>query len=132
MGKNKKFRNRHQNADSQTIHRRKSFMTETLQERVVKIKVIGIGGAGNNVINRMIEADSLYSGETECSKGHCQRAGCPHPAQRIYGGQRIPSDVDLRSPLYPQGAPRLYPPVEELVAGEPPHDTSPLRHQAHR
>ncbi|MBO5954049.1 MAG: cell division protein FtsZ [Oscillospiraceae bacterium] len=26
------------------------------QERVVKIKVVGIGGAGNNVINRMIEA----------------------------------------------------------------------------
>ncbi len=26
------------------------------QERVVKIKVIGIGGAGNNVVNRMIEA----------------------------------------------------------------------------
>ena len=24
------------------------------QERVVKIKVIGVGGAGNNVINRMI------------------------------------------------------------------------------
>ncbi len=31
-------------------------MAETFQERVVKIKVIGIGGAGNNVINRMIEA----------------------------------------------------------------------------
>ena len=31
-------------------------MSETLQERVVKIKVIGIGGAGNNVINRMIDA----------------------------------------------------------------------------
>ncbi len=31
-------------------------MIETLQERVVKIKVIGIGGAGNNVINRMIDA----------------------------------------------------------------------------
>ena len=27
------------------------------QERVVKIKVIGVGGAGNNVINRMIEAN---------------------------------------------------------------------------
>ena len=27
------------------------------QERVVKIKVIGVGGAGNNVINRMIAAD---------------------------------------------------------------------------
>ena len=31
-------------------------MTETFQERVVKIKVIGVGGAGNNVINRMIES----------------------------------------------------------------------------
>ena len=30
-------------------------MSEMFQERVVKIKVIGIGGAGNNVINRMIE-----------------------------------------------------------------------------
>ncbi len=31
-------------------------MSESFQERVVKIKVIGVGGAGNNVINRMIEA----------------------------------------------------------------------------
>ena len=31
-------------------------MSELLEERVVKIKVIGIGGAGNNVINRMIDA----------------------------------------------------------------------------
>ncbi len=31
-------------------------MIEMNQERVVKIKVIGVGGAGNNVINRMIEA----------------------------------------------------------------------------
>ena len=31
-------------------------MSEFFQERVVKIKVIGVGGAGNNVINRMIEA----------------------------------------------------------------------------
>ena len=31
-------------------------MSETMQDRVVKIKVIGVGGAGNNVINRMIEA----------------------------------------------------------------------------
>ncbi len=31
-------------------------MAETFQERVVKIKVIGVGGAGNNVINRMIES----------------------------------------------------------------------------
>ncbi len=31
-------------------------MAEAVQDRVVKIKVIGVGGAGNNVINRMIEA----------------------------------------------------------------------------
>ena len=31
-------------------------MSETMQDRVVKIKVIGVGGAGNNVINRMIDA----------------------------------------------------------------------------
>ena len=30
-------------------------MSEAMQDRVVKIKVIGVGGAGNNVINRMIE-----------------------------------------------------------------------------
>ena len=33
-----------------------SDMSESLQDRVVKIKVIGVGGAGNNVINRMIDA----------------------------------------------------------------------------
>ena len=31
-------------------------MAEAYQDRVVKIKVIGVGGAGNNVINRMIES----------------------------------------------------------------------------
>ena len=31
-------------------------MSENIQDRVVKIKVIGVGGAGNNVINRMIDA----------------------------------------------------------------------------
>ncbi len=32
-------------------------MAEMYPERVVKIKVIGVGGAGNNVINRMIEGN---------------------------------------------------------------------------
>ena len=31
-------------------------MSESYPERVVAIKVIGVGGAGNNVVNRMIEA----------------------------------------------------------------------------
>ena len=30
-------------------------MAEAFQERVVKIKVIGVGGAGNNVINQLQE-----------------------------------------------------------------------------
>ena len=29
-------------------------MSETYPEKVVNIKVIGVGGAGNNVVNRMI------------------------------------------------------------------------------
>ena len=32
-------------------------MSEVFQDRVVKIKVIGVGGAGNNVINRMLESE---------------------------------------------------------------------------
>ena len=32
-------------------------MSEAFQDRVVKIKVIGVGGAGNNVINRMLESE---------------------------------------------------------------------------
>ena len=43
-------------SESEQIHRRKSNMSENMQDRVVKIKVIGVGGAGNNVINRMIDA----------------------------------------------------------------------------
>ena len=31
-------------------------MAEAFQDKVVKIKVIGVGGAGNNVINRMIDS----------------------------------------------------------------------------
>ena len=45
-----------QTEEIEQIHRRKSNMPEMIQDRVVNIKVIGIGGAGNNVINRMIEA----------------------------------------------------------------------------
>ena len=45
-----------QTEEIEQIHRRKSNMSEMLQDRVVNIKVIGIGGAGNNVINRMIDA----------------------------------------------------------------------------
>ena len=49
-------RRKRRTRDCEKIHRRKSNMSESLQDRVVKIKVIGVGGAGNNVINRMIDA----------------------------------------------------------------------------
>ena len=53
MGKNKRKCNAEQvSAENRYIGG--EIMSESLQERVVKIKVIGIGGAGNNVINRMI------------------------------------------------------------------------------
>ena len=42
-------------------------MADSFQERVVKIKVIGVGGAGNNVINRMI--DSGVSGVESTNGG---------------------------------------------------------------
>ena len=32
-------------------------MSENFSEKVVNIKVVGVGGAGNNVVNRMIESD---------------------------------------------------------------------------
>ena len=32
------------------------YMTETGPENVVTIKVVGVGGAGNNVVNRMVKA----------------------------------------------------------------------------
>ena len=31
-------------------------MADLNQEKIVNIKIIGVGGAGNNVINRMVEA----------------------------------------------------------------------------
>ena len=55
MGKNKRKRNAEQNS-AENRYIGGEIMSESLQERVVKIKVIGVGGAGNNVINRMITA----------------------------------------------------------------------------
>lgn len=34
-------------------------MPEMNEDKVVNIKVIGVGGAGNNVVNRMISAESV-------------------------------------------------------------------------
>ena len=54
-------------------------MAEMFQERVVKIKVIGVGGAGNNVINRMIDAGVegvdfivINTDKQDLNKSHCK------------------------------------------------------------
>ena len=53
-------------------------MSEMFQERVVKIKVIGVGGAGNNVINRMIDGGVegvdfivVNTDKQDLNKSHC-------------------------------------------------------------
>ena len=33
-----------------------SYKTETGPENVVTLKVVGVGGAGNNVVNRMVKS----------------------------------------------------------------------------
>ena len=55
MGKNKR---KHSNEPkvAEKAYIGGESMVESMQDRVVKIKVIGVGGAGNNVINRMMEA----------------------------------------------------------------------------
>ena len=54
-------------------------MNQKFEERVVKIKVIGVGGAGNNVINRMIEAGvggvdfiAINTDKQDLNKSVCQ------------------------------------------------------------
>ena len=63
-------------------------MTETLQERVVKIKVIGIGGAGNNVINRMIEA-GVGGVDFVCVNTDRQSLAVSNADQKIQIGEKM-------------------------------------------
>ncbi len=58
-------------------------MSENFQERVVKIKVIGVGGAGNNVINRMIEAgvEGVEFVAINTDKQDLNKSICPNKLQ---------------------------------------------------
>ena len=58
-------------------------MTEAFQDRVVKIKVIGVGGAGNNVINRMIDSGvagvdfvAINTDKQDLNKSTCKNNDC--------------------------------------------------------
>ena len=70
------------------------------QERVVKIKVIGVGGAGNNVINRMIEAN--VSGvdfiAINTDKQDLNKSICPNKIQigeKLTGGMGAGSKPEI-------------------------------------
>ena len=75
-------------------------MAETFQDRVVKIKVIGIGGAGNNVINRMIQAgvDSVDFVVINTDKQDLNKSVCPNKLQigeKLTGGMGAGSKPEI-------------------------------------
>ena len=70
------------------------------QERVVKIKVIGVGGAGNNVINRMIEAgvEGVDFIAINTDKQDLNKSICPNKIQigeKLTGGMGAGSKPDI-------------------------------------
>ena len=70
------------------------------QERVVKIKVIGIGGAGNNVVNRMIEAgvEGVDFVVVNTDKQDLNKSNCPNKIQigeKLTGGMGAGSKPDI-------------------------------------
>ncbi len=73
---------------------------EVYPERVVNIKVIGVGGAGNNVVNRMIESgvggvDFIV---VNTDKQDLNKSKCPHKVQigeKLTGGMGAGSKPDV-------------------------------------
>ena len=70
------------------------------QERVVKIKVIGIGGAGNNVVNRMIEAgvEGVDFVVVNTDKQDLNKSICPNKIQigeKLTGGMGAGSKPEI-------------------------------------
>ena len=75
-------------------------MSESLQDRVVKIKVIGVGGAGNNVINRMIDAgvDGVDFVVINTDKQDLNKSVCKNKVQigeKLTGGMGAGSKPDI-------------------------------------
>ena len=96
-------------------------MSEKVLERVVKIKVIGVGGAGNNVINRMMESgvEGVDFIVVNTDKQDLNKSNCPTQIQigeKLTGGMGAGSKPDrknqvgtgdrserIRTYNYPQG-----------------------------
>ena len=75
-------------------------MSELFQERVVKIKVIGVGGAGNNVINRMIDAgvDGVDFVVVNTDKQDLNKSNCTNQVQigeKLTGGMGAGSKPEV-------------------------------------
>ena len=75
-------------------------MSEMYQDRVVKIKVIGVGGAGNNVINRMLEAEvnGVDFVVINTDKQDLNKSNCPNKLQigeKLTGGMGAGSKPDI-------------------------------------
>ena len=75
-------------------------MNQKFEERVVKIKVIGVGGAGNNVINRMIEAGvgGVDFVAINTDKQDLNKSVCPNKIQigeKLTGGMGAGSKPEI-------------------------------------
>ena len=75
-------------------------MAEAFQDRVVKIKVIGVGGAGNNVINRMIDAkvEGVDFVVVNTDKQDLNKSNCKQKVQigeKLTGGMGAGSKPDI-------------------------------------
>ena len=75
-------------------------MSEVFQDRVVKIKVIGVGGAGNNVINRMLESEvnGVDFIVINTDKQDLNKSNCPNKLQigeKLTGGMGAGSKPDI-------------------------------------
>ena len=75
-------------------------MSDLFEERVVKIKVIGVGGAGNNVINRMIDAgvDGVDFVVVNTDKQDLNNSLCKNKVQigeKLTGGMGAGSKPDI-------------------------------------
>ena len=75
-------------------------MSEMFADRVVKIKVIGVGGAGNNVINRMMEAEvnGVDFMVINTDKQDLNKSTCPNKLQigeKLTGGMGAGSKPEI-------------------------------------
>ena len=72
--------------------------------------------------------DSMHCRETQCGERHCPHYRRNGLTRWVYGRKRIPGDMDLRTPVYTEGAWRLHPSVEALGSDAVAHGTTALRY----